>query len=59
MVFAAIDCTTYSSMCTSHDVTGYPTFKYLNYGKNEQKYMGGREVSLKSFLEEMQEAVFI
>ncbi|KAL3836941.1 hypothetical protein ACJMK2_022344, partial [Sinanodonta woodiana] len=43
VVFAAIDCTTHNTMCTSHDVTGYPTFKYFNYGKNEQKYMGGRE----------------
>lgn len=43
VAFAAMDCTVYASVCTSHDVTGYPTFKYFNYGKSSQKYMGGRE----------------
>ncbi|KAL5009597.1 hypothetical protein ScPMuIL_011902 [Solemya velum] len=43
VAFAAIDCTDHSTLCSSHDVTGYPTFKYFNYGKNPQKYMGGRE----------------
>ncbi|XP_041371887.1 probable protein disulfide-isomerase A4 [Gigantopelta aegis] len=41
--FAALDCTSHTDVCTSNDVTGYPTFKYFNYGKNPQKYMGGRE----------------
>ncbi|KAK3612179.1 hypothetical protein CHS0354_016566 [Potamilus streckersoni] len=49
VVFAAIDCTTHNTMCTSHDVTGYPTFKYFNYGKNEQKYMGGVGVGVVGF----------
>ncbi|KAK6181655.1 hypothetical protein SNE40_009469 [Patella caerulea] len=43
VAFTAVDCTTQSGICLAHDVTGYPTFKYFNYGKNSQKYMGGRE----------------
>ncbi|XP_025081188.1 protein disulfide-isomerase A5-like [Pomacea canaliculata] len=44
VLFGAVDCTTQQSICTAHDVTGYPTFKYFNYlNKNSQKYMGGRE----------------
>lgn len=40
--FAAIDCTKYAALCTNHDVQGYPTIKYFNYGKKEFKYMGPR-----------------
>ncbi|KAL4228418.1 Protein disulfide-isomerase A5 [Mactra antiquata] len=43
VALAAMDCTVHRSTCTTHDVSGYPTFKYFNYGKNSQKYMGGRE----------------
>ncbi|CAG5116417.1 unnamed protein product, partial [Candidula unifasciata] len=43
VAFAAVDCTIQTGTCKSNDVTGYPTFKYFNYGKNAQKYMGGRE----------------
>ena len=39
---AAIDCTKHQSICSDHDVRGYPTIKYFNYGKNEFKYMGPR-----------------
>ena len=40
--FAAVDCTKYPSTCTSHDVQGYPTIVYFNYGKKSFKYMGPR-----------------
>ncbi|XP_076456070.1 protein disulfide-isomerase A5-like [Babylonia areolata] len=43
VMFGAVDCTTQQGICAAHDVTGYPTFKYFNYNKNSQKYMGGRE----------------
>ncbi|KAL8572134.1 hypothetical protein ACOMHN_052931 [Nucella lapillus] len=43
VMFGAVDCTTQQGVCSAHDVTGYPTFKYFNYNKNTQKYMGGRE----------------
>ena len=46
VMFGAVDCTTQQSICNVHDVTGYPTFKYFNYNKNPQKYMGGREVGV-------------
>ena len=39
---AAIDCTKHQTICAEHDVQGYPTIKYFNYGKNEFKYMGSR-----------------
>ena len=45
-MFGAVDCTTQQGICKAHDVTGYPTFKYFNYNKNPQKYMGGREVGM-------------
>jgi hypothetical protein len=44
VAFAAVDCTKHSALCQSNDVSGYPTFKYFNYGKNDIKYTGGREV---------------
>lgn len=44
VAFCAVDCTVYQNLCTQNDVTGYPTLKYFNYGKNPQNYMGGREV---------------
>ncbi|GFO20238.1 protein disulfide-isomerase a5 [Plakobranchus ocellatus] len=53
VAFAAVDCTVQSGTCSSHDVTGYPTFKYFNYGKNAQKYMGGRQEA--DFLAYMQD----
>ncbi|XP_046580143.1 protein disulfide-isomerase A5-like [Haliotis rubra] len=43
VAYAAVDCTIHTGVCGTHDVSGYPTFKYFNYGKNSQKYMGGRE----------------
>ncbi|XP_013389215.1 protein disulfide-isomerase A5-like [Lingula anatina] len=43
IAYAAVDCTKYQSLCTANDVSGYPTFKYYNYGKNPQQYQGGRE----------------
>jgi len=46
VAFCAVDCTQEKGTCSTHDVSGYPTFKYFNYGKNSQKYMGGREVRI-------------
>ncbi|CAB3986332.1 disulfide-isomerase A5-like, partial [Paramuricea clavata] len=40
--FAAVDCTKETASCSAHGVQGYPTFKYFNYGKNDEKYTGGR-----------------
>lgn len=41
--FAAVDCTTYQSLCTANDVTGYPTIKYFSYySKSVKHYNGGR-----------------
>ena len=42
IVFAALDCTQHQAVCSLHEVTGYPTFKYFNYGKKDFRYMGGR-----------------
>ncbi|KAH3868542.1 protein disulfide-isomerase A5-like [Dreissena polymorpha] len=43
VAFGAMDCTIHKVTCGEHEVQGYPTLKYFNYGKNAQKYMGGRE----------------
>jgi len=43
VMFSAVDCTKHQKLCQSHDVSGYPTFKYVSYGKNFEKYTGGRE----------------
>jgi len=42
VVFAAMDCTQHQAECSSQDVSGYPTFKYFNYGKDGQLYVGKR-----------------
>jgi protein disulfide-isomerase-like protein len=39
----AVDCTKYPKLCTSHEVEGYPTIKYFNYGKKSVNYMGSRD----------------
>jgi hypothetical protein len=44
IMFAALDCTQHADACKQHEVSGYPTFKYFNYGKSDHKYTGGREV---------------
>ena len=49
--FAAVDCTKFTGVCTTHEVNGYPTIKYFSYGKNEFKYMGPR--STEGFIEFM------
>lgn len=44
MVFAAVDCTQHQALCSSHDVKGYPTFKYfMYYNKGGKDYTGGRK----------------
>lgn len=44
MVFAAVDCTQHQALCSSHDVNGYPTFKYfMYYNKGGKDYTGGRK----------------
>ncbi|XP_035216375.1 protein disulfide-isomerase A5-like [Stegodyphus dumicola] len=53
--FAAIDCTSYSSVCSAHDVKGYPTLKYFSYYKVEKPYEGLRTES--DFVEYMKSAV--
>ena len=49
--FAALDCTKYHSVCEQHEVTGFPTFKYFNYGKKDTLYNGAR--SQEGFVEYM------
>ena len=41
-MFAALDCTKFQSICEQQEVTGFPTFKYFNYGKKEYQYLGAR-----------------
>lgn len=45
VVFAAVDCTIHQSLCSSHDIKGYPTIKYFSYySKVVKPYNGGRTV---------------
>ncbi len=46
-----VDCTTQSSLCSTHGVSGYPTIKYYKDGdKTGQSYSGGRTLdALKQF----------
>ena len=49
--FAAIDCTKSQAVCNVHEVTGYPTFKYFNFGKIGYRYQGPRsEESFEEFM---------
>jgi hypothetical protein len=43
VAFAAVDCTKTKDICPKFDVTGYPTFRYFSYGKDDFKYTGGRK----------------
>lgn len=44
IVFGAVDCTQHQALCSSHDVKGYPTFKYfMYYNKGGKDYTGGRK----------------
>jgi len=42
IMFAALDCTKFHSICEQQGVTGFPTFKYFSYGKKEYPYFGER-----------------
>lgn len=53
IAYAAVDCTVQTSLCSKFDVTGYPTFRYFNYGKKDFKYTRGREA--KDFIQFMED----
>ena len=42
-VVAAVDATAEREIGNKFDVSGYPTLKYLRYGKKAQDYDGGRK----------------
>jgi protein disulfide isomerase family A protein 3 len=42
-VVAAVDATAERDVANKFDISGYPTLKYLRYGKNPQDYDGGRK----------------
>lgn len=44
MVMAAVNCVDNALLCKSHNVNGYPTFKYFRYFKESSSYEGGRKV---------------
>ncbi|CAH0392699.1 unnamed protein product [Bemisia tabaci] len=51
---AKVDCTTDTSLCSEHDVTGYPTLKFFKQGSNAgAKFRGTRDLpSLSTFINE-------
>ncbi|XP_069692492.1 thioredoxin domain-containing protein 5 homolog isoform X2 [Periplaneta americana] len=43
---AKVDCTADTSLCSDHDVTGYPTLKFFKAGESEAvKFRGARDIS--------------
>ncbi|CAL7952314.1 unnamed protein product [Xylocopa violacea] len=57
---AKVDCTTDNSLCTEHDVTGYPTLKFFKAGEVKgTKFRGSRDLpSLTSFLSDQLGTIF-
>ncbi|XP_065582725.1 protein disulfide-isomerase A5-like isoform X1 [Artemia franciscana] len=53
VVFTALDCTLYNTICSDYDVNGFPTFKYFSYFKTVKDYEGGR--TAKHFIAFMEE----
>ncbi|XP_015113214.1 thioredoxin domain-containing protein 5 homolog [Diachasma alloeum] len=51
---AKVDCTTDSSICSEHDVTGYPTLKFFKTGESTgTRFRGTRDLpSLSAFINE-------
>lgn len=51
---AKVDCTVDTSLCSEHDVTGYPTLKFFKTGETEAvKFRGTRDLaSLTAFINE-------
>uniref|UniRef100_A0A1A9ZP08 Thioredoxin domain-containing protein n=1 Tax=Glossina pallidipes TaxID=7398 RepID=A0A1A9ZP08_GLOPL len=43
IVFAAVDCTRDTNVCSNQGVRGYPTLKYFSYLKVKLDYHGGRK----------------
>lgn len=58
---AKVDCTADSSVCSDHDVTGYPTLKFFRAGEKEGvKFRGMRDLpSLTNFINEQLRFVMI
>lgn len=56
---AKVDCTTDSTVCTEHDITGYPTLKFFKAGKSKGiKFRGTRDLpSLTTFINEQMGSV--
>lgn len=54
ILIAKVDCTVHNSICTKHDVTGYPTLKFFKKGESEGvRFRGTRDLpSLSSFINE-------
>ncbi|XP_078050190.1 thioredoxin domain-containing protein pretaporter [Augochlora pura] len=54
VIIAKVDCTVDSELCTEHDVTGYPTFKFFKAGETKgTKFRDAKDLpSLISFIVE-------
>lgn len=57
VIIAKVDCTTDTALCSSQDVTGYPTLKFFKPGDTEPvRYRGNRDLdSLQKFITEQME----
>lgn len=54
MKIGKVDCTQQNELCSSHEVTGYPTLKFFKQGQEESiKFRGTRDLpTLTNFINE-------
>lgn len=56
--FASLDCVAFGDICSSHDVTAYPTFSLYKDSKFVKKFEGLKEIAgLSMFIEEVLESI--
>ncbi|UJR30158.1 hypothetical protein I4U23_017698 [Adineta vaga] len=53
LLFATVDCTTQSNLCTKHAVKGYPTLIWFENGVEKDRYVQHREVEkMRNYIEQ-------
>lgn len=54
---AKVDCVAYRSVCSEFEIKGYPTLLWIQDGKQQDKYQGGRgHEDLKGYVDKMKRA---
>lgn len=42
VLFGAVNCLVETNLCKKREIYGYPTFEFLNHGKDKERYTGAR-----------------